>query len=1188
MNARTHRRAAVAALAAAALALVAAGGCTESGDDFSVARAYRITNRAQLIGGDKALGAIGDIMLENDRVRVIINAHPTSLAASRRGGAIIDADIKRFEQHFDPSKAGNDQLGEITPAIDIKGFGIETIPGSGPLLKVPQDAVAIVDNGGGGDAAVVRVSGELFDFLQPLAIIPVPLNGLPLRAETTYSLAPGDTHVDIETTFLVLNEDGGEPERIFDVAVRPLEPNEDPITAMIDSVALGDAMFFGNSLDMFGPGVFGFAPDFQIEESYLRGESILASPLLVDWVAGIGDGIGYAMVGDEGPISLPLMESILTIGFSAIAQTNDSTPEPGARYRFKRKFVISDEDVAGLLDEVVRIKGWPAARVSGHVFFEGASEPASGVQVHVFKHPRFTDSGEYVRLYYDYDKMNESLAALDAGAVTAHRLLPLSRFTTDAGRFDAAKDGSFSGLLPVDEATGRERYILLATGPGFTRSKLYPIEVKAGGNKEAALILEASGAVNFRVVGLDAQERPTPAKVTAIRLSDGGTPDPFIGEGFFPANEVAVVHTLDGTGEITLSPGEYRLVASRGPEYSIDEATVTLKPLQTETAILYIERVVDTSGWIAGDFHLHTMHSVDAGASISGRLKSAMVEGVEVIASSDHDYITNYAPELEQLGGRDLLYTLAGDELSHLSYGHFNGYPLRYGEGEIAGGAPDWKQPSPSAELPDGGPMPEWTPQDVFDGLRARGDRGLINQDPIVIVNHSQESITGYLRAYGFLQYRGVFSTPDIFTLGNPVIHGGALFSTDASESFSWDFDGMELINGKRYQDIRTATDEDRRHSELFQPRPADSPYLPVLVRTGEEQARIETGDLILDMTNRGMIDDYFTILAQGKRLAGLGCSDSHDLKNIETGKARTYVMMDNDDPRFVNVNELITNMKHARAMVTTGPFVEAWVDGHPIGDEFTAAGDVVGVRIRAQAPPWMALDRIEIYGNGRLIGEIGRDASGIALGCDTEGFAIAGRGKVDRFNASVPCALDADTFINVVAIGYESMTPVVNPIEGPSIELTDTLLLGISQLLQRWTGLDIGNPLPQSGIFARNFDYMPYGITNAIYIDLDGTDSDGDGYLYDGPGFVPGYFDEDDAPRHKAPALPSDAARQATVDALRSDPNAGAAMLAARIRARSFTSGLFLPKDAPGDAIDVEDAKNDEGGDFERMTCGG
>ncbi|MCZ7582055.1 MAG: hypothetical protein M5R36_01285 [Deltaproteobacteria bacterium] len=733
----------MAALLAALIGTAGFFGCHEP-QDFKEARAYRVKSRSQLIGGPKALGTKNDIIMENDKIRVLINAQPTSMAFTRYGGAILDADLNRYEEGFDPAAGGRDQFGELVPIFDIKGFGLETVPGSGPVVRAAADAVEIVDSGSDGGDAVVRVTGVLRDFLQPLKLIPMPLNGLPVKATTTYTLGTGDAFVKMETTFKVLNEDGSEPETETPIELRPVKAGEDPLTLMFTGDAVGDALFFGNSLSMFGPGVFGFSPEFYIQEEYLRGNSILSDPVLLDWVGGIGDGVGYGLYHPDGPLSFPLMENILTAAFEQVAAAGNVLPAPGSTYTYRRYFIVADGDASGLLDEVIGLSDAPSARLEGHVMYEGGGEPASGVHVHVFPHPTFSGSGEYVPVTGTYEETNEYLASRAVGSVSAHRLIPLTRFETDSRRDDSAADGSFSGKIPVDPETGELHAIVMASGPGNTRSKLYPVRLRVGKKERLAIVLPATGTIDYIIENYDQRGPALPAKLTAVSLSGHGLSDPFLGESFLPASEATISHSVDGRGTLTLPAGRYRLVASRGPEYSTDEAIVSVSPHKTEQVLLYIDRVVDTSGWISGDFHLHANRSTDSGADLPGRVLSFLVEGLEIVASSDHDYITNYRPYVEDFGARDLLYTMPGDELSHLSYGHFNGYPMRYDEREVAGGAPNWRTPSPSTNLPDGSPMPEWTPQDVFDALRERGDRSLVDQDPIVVANHMEESITGY------------------------------------------------------------------------------------------------------------------------------------------------------------------------------------------------------------------------------------------------------------------------------------------------------------------------------------------------------------------------------------------------------------------------------------------------------------
>ena len=80
------------------------------------ARARRVVTRADLIGGPSALGEVGDYLLENDKIRVIVQDKGFSRGFGVYGGGLIDADLVR---PIPPGGAagghGRDQFGELFP-----------------------------------------------------------------------------------------------------------------------------------------------------------------------------------------------------------------------------------------------------------------------------------------------------------------------------------------------------------------------------------------------------------------------------------------------------------------------------------------------------------------------------------------------------------------------------------------------------------------------------------------------------------------------------------------------------------------------------------------------------------------------------------------------------------------------------------------------------------------------------------------------------------------------------------------------------------------------------------------------------------------------------------------------------------------------------------------------------------------
>ncbi|MCB1152477.1 PHP domain-containing protein [bacterium] len=1138
------------------------GACADS-EEFVQTRAYKVTSRSQLIGGPKALGNKGDYIIENDRIRVLINGHPTDYSGgvpNKWGGGILDADIQRVENFFEPGTVGKDALVELLPIMDVKTFGYDNIFGSGPVVRVPQDAIEILNDGSEDGAAAIKVSGTIQELISLLRIIPVPLSNLPVKAETIYSLEPGENWLKISTRFTLLNEDGSEPDTLFEVPLQPITDTDNPIGSIVTGDAFGDAVFFGDGVSVIGPNVFGFSSSWFVEDQFNQGNSTFIASPTVPWSAGVNEDIGYALVSEDGPLSFPVIESFLTIAFQQITAPGYQLPTSGATYTYNRYLVIDEGDVAGLLDHMTDIRGWAYGKVRGHVLVEGTDEAASGVQVHVFEHPRFLDDNTLVPMAESFDAMNEFLGSTPR-EVSYRRLTSFSRFTTDARRTDIVKDGSFAGRIPVDETTGEQNYILMASGPGNTKSRLYAVTVTNGGESNVALVLPATGRLSIEVRDSTLGGTGHPAKLTIQALSGVGLPEPRIGEGYLPENEVKLVHSLDGHAEVELPVGRYRVIASHGPEYSINFKDVDVSAFTTQRVTLDLEHQVDTSGWVAADMHIHTHYSPDSGRSIKSLLGSAMSEGLDMVVGTDHDFIANYVPVMKELGLLGKLAYMGGDELSHFSFAHFNSFPLRYDQSEVSGGAPQWRNPSPSVTLPDGSVMPYFVPQDCFDALRARGDRDVVDQDPIVIVNHGREAFTGYFRAYGWEQFSGKFDSPDFLTLTDPVVNNGEILTKNPQQLFSWDFDALEVMNSKRYQDIRTSTEEDVPETEIAQPS-GEGEYFPTLVRTADEQLRISSGDLLFDSSEVGSVDDYFTLTAMNRRVTGIANSDTHSSSSTEAGKCRTYVMSDTDDPGLLDYDQFLTNLKKGRAIATCGPFIETWVNGKPIGSDVRDTDGTISLRIRAQAPEWMSLDRLEIYGNGVLIGEIGADSSDIFLGCDTDGLAVHDNSSAFRFDGSVDCHIDADTAVVVIGIGYEGLAPVSQPVAGPTIEITDSLVLGVNQLIENWFG--ISNVIPPFTALQRNHDTYPYAMTNAIYVDYDGADSNGDGWVYDGPGFVPGWFDEEEV-----------------VAKVKADPKVMTAIAAAKSRLVSMSSVQQSPKN------DNTRYWGDEDEDHDKAGCG-
>ncbi len=93
------------------LTLFAFTGCN---DGKPYARAFIISDRAQIIGGPAALADLGDFILENDRIRIALPQQGNSTGPGVFGGSLMDADLQRPQAIFRGGN-GKDQFGELFP-----------------------------------------------------------------------------------------------------------------------------------------------------------------------------------------------------------------------------------------------------------------------------------------------------------------------------------------------------------------------------------------------------------------------------------------------------------------------------------------------------------------------------------------------------------------------------------------------------------------------------------------------------------------------------------------------------------------------------------------------------------------------------------------------------------------------------------------------------------------------------------------------------------------------------------------------------------------------------------------------------------------------------------------------------------------------------------------------------------------
>ncbi|MBI4605484.1 MAG: PHP domain-containing protein [Planctomycetes bacterium] len=191
-----------------------------------------------------------------------------------------------------------------------------------------------------------------------------------------------------------------------------------------------------------------------------------------------------------------------------------------------------------------------------------------------------------------------------------------------------------------------------------------------------------------------------PCRITVVRLTekkekDVTKVDEDLAEVSSPKCEDGAVrrgilYSKDGLARFELPPGDYKVYASRGFEYSMASERLSLKKHQERSVELEIRREVDTTGYLAADTHIHTK-TYSGHGDISGaeRVVAIAGEGVEVAVATDHNHHTDYGPVKDKVGVAGRFGSIVGNEVT-TPIGHFNAFPFAKGADPPEHDHTDW------------------------------------------------------------------------------------------------------------------------------------------------------------------------------------------------------------------------------------------------------------------------------------------------------------------------------------------------------------------------------------------------------------------------------------------------------------------------------------------------------------------
>ncbi len=238
--------------------------------------------------------------------------------------------------------------------------------------------------------------------------------------------------------------------------------------------------------------------------------------------------------------------------------------------------------------------------------------------------------------------------------------------------------------------------IALPAGDYAVRANFFPgvaecsLTVSERGPNRCRLRDPAQGRVALRIV--DSAGAFVPGKVSFLGIAPTPSPyfrpvNPTYDDGYWESHKNSVFPD-EAASAVALPVGSYRVVASRGPEYSIDETTVEISDGETAELAFQIDRAIHRPDLISVDTHLHTLES-DGSVDVKQRIRSIVAEGVDVAIATDHNLPIDYGPALEELGLRDQLIVLAGAEVTVPERLDYNTYPMAVRPDEHNHGAID-------------------------------------------------------------------------------------------------------------------------------------------------------------------------------------------------------------------------------------------------------------------------------------------------------------------------------------------------------------------------------------------------------------------------------------------------------------------------------------------------------------------
>jgi hypothetical protein len=630
----------------------------------SGASATLIDSTAQLIGGENATGEVGDFLLANDRIRVIVqNQRPAGVPGiAGYGGNLVDADRLRL-----PGNTGEDRLGGVVTLLN----GAHT---------VKPERVFILQDGSATGEAIVRVEGPT----APLPGISPAQHGAAaglattldrgadpaLYVKTDYILRAGTNYIEVRSTLL---NRGKQEQR----------------------VSVGDLIERG-STEPFVSGGRGFmlpATDTQVATLIFEADRV-----------SYGYHVGPRRVFDRGAYKIVNVPAALLFSYGrtlGVVQLFESLkdllapaanspallPVPaGQSADFTRYVIVGAGDAGGIFEAISYIARKEPGFVSGQVGIAGEDTPIAGADVAVFSKNRPI-------AHFRTDANGQFHGALPAG----NYLIGASA----AGHpFD---DGDNPSMQALKVVAGAATATKLSLPPGG-QLRIFMRDMSARLGEDGAP-LQPLETINQALSGRVIVTPLTGTLDDAVRLN-GFHSYPFRVPG---SGMQLLITNVRGEAPITLRPGQYALRAYHGPFYSMAALTADIQAGRRIDKVFELARVIEPEGHIIAEFNARTARG-DGHLSVAGNLSEALAEGVDLFVGTDSGRRTPLLPALLALDAENGTPTVTlpfsnrlavgtGESVDTTGYGTFSAWPLTGSETVATGDARSFYLPERLLEL---------------------------------------------------------------------------------------------------------------------------------------------------------------------------------------------------------------------------------------------------------------------------------------------------------------------------------------------------------------------------------------------------------------------------------------------------------------------------------------------------------